>query len=44
MAEQVVQDSALTPGNLLTLMNYFARRPDVMLEVQGIGRLDLEGF
>lgn len=39
-----MQDSALTLGNLLTLMNYSARRPDVMLEVQGIVRLDLEGF
>lgn len=36
MVEQVMQDSALTPGNVLTLMNSSAKRPEMSLEVQDI--------
>lgn len=39
-----MQDSALTPGNVLTLMNSSAKRPEMNPEVQGISRLYPEGF
>lgn len=43
MVEQVIQDSALTPGNVLTLTSSSAKRPETSLEVQGSSRLCPEG-